>query len=293
MFGLKRFHLYLYSRHFTILTDHKPLERIFGPKTAIPSLAAMRLQRWAIILSAFDYSIRFVPSKQNAVADALSRLPLPSVLSDENAIFRVEERLIDSLPITHKEISHATRVDPVLSKVLDFVRHGWPQHVEDLRLQPFFNRRFELSVEQDCLLWGLRVIIPARYQKDMLEELHAGHPGIVRMKELARSYLWWPNIDQEIEQTVRNCASCQQVRKPPAVTPLAPWLWPSYPWQRIHIDYAEDENGHYFIAVDAHSRWPEIHFMPRNTSATATIAILRDLFAKYGLPVHCVSDNGP
>ena len=78
MFGLKRFHVYLYGRHFTILTDHKPLERIFGPKTAIPSLAAMRLQRWAIILAAFNYSIKFVPSKQNALADALSRLPLPS-----------------------------------------------------------------------------------------------------------------------------------------------------------------------------------------------------------------------
>ena len=73
MFGLKRFHVYLYGRHFTILTDHKPLERIFGPKTAIPSLAVMRLQRWAIILAAFNYSIKFVPSKQNAVADALSR----------------------------------------------------------------------------------------------------------------------------------------------------------------------------------------------------------------------------
>ena len=293
MFGLKRFHLYLYGRHFTILTDHKPLERIFGPKTAIPSLAAMRLQRWAIILSAFDYSIRFIPSKENAVADALSRLPLPSTLSGENAIFKVEERLIDSLPITHKEISHATRVDPVLSKVLEFVRHGWPQHVEDLRLKPFFNRRFELSVEQDCLLWGLRVIIPTRYQEDMLEELHTGHPGIVRMKELARSYLWWPNVDLEIEQTVRNCASCQQVRKPPAVAPLAPWMWPSNPWHRVHVDYAEDENGHYLIVVDAHSRWPEIFFMARNTSAKATITILRELFAKYGLPVHCVSDNGP
>ena len=293
MFGLKRFHLYLYGRHFTILTDHKPLERIFGPKTSIPSLAAMRLQRWAIILSAFDYSIRFIPSKENAVADALSRLPLPSTLSGENAIFKVEERLIDSLPITHKEISHATRVDPVLSKVLEFVRHGWPQHVEDLRLKPFFNRRFELSVEQDCLVWGLRVIIPTRYQEDMLEELHTGHPGIDRMKELARSYLWWPNVDLEIEQTVRNCASCQQVRKPPAVAPLAPWMWPSNPWHRVHVDYAEDENGHYLIIVDAHSRWPEIFFMARNTSAKATITILRELFAIYGLPVHCVSDNGP
>ena len=140
MFGLKRFHLYLYGRHFIILTDRKPQERIFGPKTAIPSLAAMLLQRWVTILSAFDYSIRCIPSKENAVADAFSRLPLPSTLSDENAIFKVEERLIDSLPITHKEIRHATRVDPVLSKVLEFVRHGWPQYVEDLRLKPFFNR---------------------------------------------------------------------------------------------------------------------------------------------------------
>ena len=71
------------------------------------------------------------------------------------------------------------------------------------------------------------------------------------------------------------------------------WMWPSNPWHRIDIDYAEDENGHYLIVVDAHSHWPDIFFMPRNTSTGATISILRELFAKYGLPVQCVSDNGP
>ena len=84
-------------------------------------------------------------------------------LREENATYRVEERLVHSLPITHKEIRYATRVDPVLSSALEFVKQGWAQHVEDLRLQPFFNRRLKLSVEQDCLLWGPRVIKPTRF----------------------------------------------------------------------------------------------------------------------------------
>lgn len=56
----------------------------------------------------------------------------------------------------------------------------------------------------------------------MLEELLTGHPGIIRMKELAHSYLWWPNVDSEIEQTVKSCGSCQQVWKPPAIAPITP-----------------------------------------------------------------------
>ena len=127
----------------------------------------------------------------------------------------------------------------------------------------------------------------------MSEELHTDQPGIVRMKETARTYLWWPNIDQENEQVMRSCGSGHQVRKPPAVAPLTPWLWSSNLWYRVHIDYAEDENGHDYILVDIHSRWPKVYFMQQNTSATTTIAILRELFAKYGLPVPCVAENSP
>ena len=68
----------------------------------------------------------------------------------KDAIYRVEE-LVHSLAITHKEIRYATRVDPVLSSALEFVKQGWPQHMEELRLQPF------------CLLWGPRVIKPTRF----------------------------------------------------------------------------------------------------------------------------------
>ena len=293
MFGLKRFRSYLYGRHFTIWTDHKPLQRIFGPKHAIPVLAAHRLQRWALILAAFDYDIQFVTSRQNAVADALSRLPLTNVDMGEEDTFRIEQKLLESLPITHKEIRHATSVDPVLTKVQEFLTRGWPKSVDDdVRLKPYFDRKFELTLEQGCILWGLRVVVPQRYQKELLEELHRGHPGIVRMKEVSRSYIWWPKINEAIEQTVRSCTDCQQVRNPPAVAPLTPWMWPTIPWTRVHVDYAEQGKRNFLIVVDAHSRWPEV-FAMQSTTSEATIVVLRDLFTKYGIPVQLVSDNGP
>ncbi|XP_038072087.1 uncharacterized protein K02A2.6-like [Patiria miniata] len=293
MFGLKRFRTYLYGRKFTIRTDHKPLERILGPKTSIPTLAAQRLQRWAVMLSAFDYDLQFIPSSQNVLADALSRLPLPTMEEDdEDAIYNIEDKRLDSLPVTSKEISHATRTDPVLSRVLEFTKSGWPAEVRDERLKPFFNRRHELSTEQDCLLWGLRVVIPYKYEKFILGELHDAHPGIVRMKEIARSYVWWPNIDRDIEQTVRLCASCQQTRHLPAVAPLMPWVWPSSSWHRIHIDFAQKDGHDFLIVIDAYAKWPEIFHMS-STTANATITVLRDLFSRYGIPYQLVSDNGP
>ena len=87
---------------------------------------AQRLQRCALILSAFDYDIKFVPSKQNAVADALSWLPLSTVDSTDNDAFHAEEKQLDSLPITSREIRNAVRVDLVLSRVLQFLKSGWP-----------------------------------------------------------------------------------------------------------------------------------------------------------------------
>ena len=71
-----------------------------------------------------------------------------------------------------------------------------------------FNKRFEITAKENCLLWGMRVIIPPTFRARVLEELHAGHPGIVRMKALARIHVWWPGLDKDIAETVRSCLPC-------------------------------------------------------------------------------------
>ena len=267
---------------------------ILGPKKAIPSLPAARLQRWALILAAYDYDLEFRLTLQHCSADGLSRLPLPKQTtleySSAASVFNISQ--IDTLPITATTIQQATRKDPIVSKVLYYVQTGWPSQVPAM-LQPYFVRKHELSVEADCLLWGTKVVVPQSLQETILQELHPDHPAASKMKALARCHIWWPGLDTDIERLARSCVSCQSVKQAPPAAPLIPWSWPTKPGQRVHIDFAGPFlNKMYFLAVDAHSKWPEV-FELNQTTSSKTIAVLRHLFAMYGIPEQIVSDNGP
>uniref|UniRef100_A0A1A8QZH2 Gypsy retrotransposon integrase-like protein 1 n=1 Tax=Nothobranchius rachovii TaxID=451742 RepID=A0A1A8QZH2_9TELE len=292
IFGVTKFQKYLYGRKFSLITDHKPLLAILGPKSEIPTLAALRMQRWALRLMAYDYSIEYRTSAENANADALSRLPKKGRdnTAEENEIFYFS--VVNELPVQATEIAQSTLKDSVLRKVLELTRMGWPNYIKDETLKPYFTRRNELSVEQGCILWGIRVIIPPAHREQLLHDLHQGHPGGSKMKNLARSYLWWPQLDKDIEHAVQQCNACQSVRKLPEPAPLHCWQWPTRVWQRIHIDFAEKEQHNFLVLVDSHSKWLEVIQM-KTTTAAKTIEVLRNIFSSYGLPEEIVSDNGP
>ena len=82
------------------------------------------------------------------------------------------------------------------------------------------------------------MVIPAKYQASVLSELHLNHPGMVQMKSLARLHVWWSSLDHDVEQTVRDCANCQRNGCKSLIKVSNPWIWPSRPWQRIHVDFA-------------------------------------------------------
>ena len=130
-------------------------------------------------------------------------------------------------------------------------------------------------------------------QQSMLEFLHATHMGMVSMKSLARGYVWWPGMDNEIEGIAKRCEACQKNQRKPKASIPHPWVAPSEPWERLHLDFAGPFLGWmWLILIDAYSKWIEIVKMS-NTNSGSTIKVLRDIFSRFGLPQSIVSDNGP
>lgn len=290
--AVKKFYPYLYGRKFTLVTDCQPLTSIFSPSKSIPATTAARVQRYALYLSGFDYDIEYKCTRRHTNVDGLSRLPAQNHESSEDIDEVFYTSQFDQLPVTSSQISRETQRERVMSRVLEYTKNGWSSDANEPLLKGYYSRRNEISIHRGCLMWGNRVIIPTKLRARVLEMLHASHPGIVKMKGLARSYVWWPGIDADIECLVKSCQSCAMQHKQPAQVNLHPWEWPSSSWERIHVDYAGPFLGRMFLVmVDAHSKWPEV-FEMKSTTAERTIQVMRTCFARYGLPKQVVTDNG-
>ena len=249
------------------------------------------MQRWALLLSAYQYNIQHVPGKQNHYADCMSRLLNP--YEQRDSAERVHSVVMtEQLPILASQIAKASEKDKELANVITAVLHGhWPSDSKT-SLAPYYSRRNDLTVVDGCLTWGRRVVIPQVFRKQLLDELHTCHLGMSRMKSLARSYLWWPQLNKEVEKMVRNCQHCCVESPNPPAAPAHPWLVPQNPWERLHVDHAQWNKWVILVAIDAFSKWPEV-FVVNSTSASQTIEMLRTIFATHGLPMTVVSNNGP
>ncbi|XP_057329775.1 uncharacterized protein K02A2.6-like [Microplitis mediator] len=280
VFAVKTFHQYLYGRYFELETDHKPLIYIFGPKKGIPVMAARVDNKTADFLS-------------RCVNDEKHEFGMSGLEEEELCKYTYLNYVLDDVgTIDVRVLADETKRDHVLKQVLESVRTGRKTKVEK-ELEPFKNRARELCLENECLMWGYRMVVPKSLRKYLLEELHSAHAGIVRMKAMARSHVWWPNIDAEIEELSQSCQLCLEAADSPPRAQLHCWNWPEEPNHRLHIDFLGPlESQMYVVIVDAHSKWVEIRTM-KDIKAKATIKVLEEYFAAWGLPQKLVSDNGP
>ena len=180
----------------------------------------------------------------------------------------------------------------VCTTIKDYCRDGWPAKLEILLiLKPYWDKQGELTVNENVLLCGGRIIVPTLLREEALEKLHEGHQGIQRCRLRAQSAVWWPGLSSQIADLIKCCRECARDASPNQ-EPLIPTALPQYPWQRVGSDLFVLDGANYLLIVDYFSRFPEIVKL-REITLAAVIAAMKTLFARYGVPEIVVSDNGP
>src|SRR5215469_12171739 len=201
LFGLQRFHTYVYGRKITIETDHKPLITIV--KKALTT-APKRLQRMLLRIMTYDFDLMYKPGTQVIIADTLSRAyltsfseavnftaDLASVSSDE---IEYDLRMIASEK-TISMIREVAKNDSAYELLRKQILIGWPENSKSLPLEIREYAAFcdELAVSDNFVFKSDRIIVPVDARSAMLDRMHNSHIGINGCIRRAKDAIFWPN----------------------------------------------------------------------------------------------------
>jgi hypothetical protein len=300
LYALEHWHYYTYGRKIRLRTDHRALTALLN--CSGEGRKPLRLQRWYDRLQQYSFDVEYKKGSTNCVADLLSRSPAAvHNVQDETEVCNDVCSIFGSLNVplvSEHEIVSATAVDPMLSVIAGYIKHGWPSDVPN-DLKPFVSEKDVLSLFKGCVMHSDVVVVPLSLRDRMVMLAHEGHPGIVRTLQRLREAAWWPGMTTHVRGKVASCIACAQnsVRNTTRSTPLIPVEWPTKPWSKIGIDIVGElsdvcESKRFCITViDYCSKWPEVCFCGSVTSS-AVIKFLIELFARWGLAETVVTDNG-
>lgn len=289
VWAVERFQRYLIGRSFDLVTDCKALQFLFTTR----SRPCARIERWVLRLQSFDYKIVHIAGESNA-ADALSRLatlyPTPFDQSEELMIREVAVSSANALALNWQQIEDASKEDEEIQNIIVLLGSNRQRELPI----PYRVIANELCQVGDVLMRVDRLVIPSKLRPVVLSLAHEGHPGSRMMKSHLRSSVWWPKLDQQVDEYVRNCRGCCLVSAPDAPEPMIRKTLPSGPWEDIAVDFMGPlpEGQYLLVVVDYYSRFVEVKEM-NSISASDTIQELSVIFSRYGIPNTLRADNGP
>ena len=291
VFGCEKFHTYLYRRTFVVETDHKPLEMI-SMKNLIA--APVRLQRMLLQLQQYDMVITYRSGKEMLLDDALSHLPSRT---DTEIKLDLRVNAISKSEFTRShliKIAAKTLRDPILSTVPRLTLNSWPQRCTKIPriARNYWDFRDELSIDDDLLMKGERVVIPMSCSDSIMEDLHKSHEGINKAMSLARTCVYWPGIEANVTDYIKRCLTCID-RSNLHVETLHPHMVPPGPWVKVGMEcFQDDFSKKHLIIADYFSKFPYIYPVA-SSHHSKTINYLRKLFTTEGVPIIVMSNNGP
>ena len=280
-------------------TDHKPLVPLFNTKL-IDELP-LRIQRFRMRSMQFNITVEHVPGKSLYTADALSRGPQKSPPDKGSDLETESDFFVNAVMVTLPasderldEIRRELKKDDTLKVVMRYVQEGWPVNRQRLYgpVRKYWSEKSNLSVHNDLLLRGRRLVIPEVLRPNILRYLHDAHQGIAKTRENAASSVWWPGLSRDIEKMVRNCNMCSKYRHD-RIKPMRSTPFPDRPWGRVAADFFEHKGHNYLLVVDYYSRDVEICLVSRSVNTAETILKMKKVFSRHGICDTLFTDNGP
>ena len=254
---MEKFHHFLYTSHFILETDQRPLEAILSKSL---NQATPRLQRILIRTFPYNFTVQYIPVT-NQLADCLSQM------GDQKDSIKLPQTksIPDYLTIASKQwqftsikIINTSWWWTCLAETQ--IMLGWPKSIKQVppELQPFWTFREELTVEDGLILKGTRIVIPNKQCKAILKLLHEGHLGLNKCKLRDKEGVYWPGLNDQLEDLVLNCELC--LKYSTAKYKLEPSLSlgqevPLYPWTKLATDVFHFEGASYLLIVDYTGRY--------------------------------------
>ena len=289
VWGVEKRHYYLYNCEFEVVTDNKAVQLIYGRPNSVQK---GRIGRWGLRLQPYRFKVIHQEGANN-IADYLSRHPCSSITDtyEDEAEHHVNMIVNGSMPksVKRSQLAQASRNDERIQNAITMLKG------EKCRTDPVFEKiKSDLTVTKDgLLLKNEKVVIPKSLQKVMVRIAHQGHQGIVKTKKLARRHIWFPRMDQLLENAVRDCNQCRANTKSSKLNPVKSTEMPLGPWRKLALDYYGPIWGKYvLVLIDYFSRYPLVKILG-STNAKTLIPYLDEIFALFGIPKSVKSDNGP
>ena len=189
------------------------------------------------------------------------------------------------------------QADDELALLKHTIMQGWPKSIKEVPpvLQPFWTFREELTVEDGLILKGTRIVIPNKQWETILKLIHKGHLGLIKCKLHAKETVYWPGLNDQLEDVLLNCELClkysiSKCKQEPSLL-LGPQM-PLHPWTKLATDVFHFEGVSYLLIVDYTSRFPVVCNLTLMTGQHIANHF-KFICSEYGWPEALVSDNGP
>ena len=211
--AMEKFHHFLYGNEVTLEIDQKPLEAILSKSL---NQVTPRLQRILIRTFPYNFKICYIPGATNHVADCLSRL---GVQKDSISLLKLHIHQVTSQLKAREDSLHsirlATQADENLAILKHIIQQGWPKTVKEVpkEIQKYWTFCEELMIEDRLILKGTRIVIPDVKREQILQQIHKGHLGLNKCQMHAKETVYWPGLNDQLEQLILNCQLCLKYSK--------------------------------------------------------------------------------